>query len=231
MGQGFFDPQWLRAGVLNLSNDRRPTRTEQVKLVLNELEGRPFQLIKLKSHGRTSAYYLREGDLGEVEAQYYMSLDPMLHPLALGLSIEKGEESPGANPDRRMDRLSWDWPKLARMRTVELRNRVAAVSSDLGRPLAVIIDTHTEGSGDEHDTVPFVFIGETVLKRTALVSIDALVALLRKIDRQKSLWADVWIMAELTELEVATLSPEERPPYALCSGARFPRREAGSPDR
>jgi len=209
--QARFDPQWLREGEFDLSNDpRAATRTVKVRQALERLEGGRLRLVKHSSRGRTPGYYLREGKRGEVEAQYYMSIDRDLRTLALGLSVEKGEEHSGCDRDRKMDRHSWDWPKLVAMGAPRLADSLSVISSDLGRPLAVVLDTHRKANAqEERETVPFVFTGTELLVQSAPVGIEVLFARLREIDRRKDWWADVWIVADFTELEVGRLSPDD----------------------
>lgn len=211
ISQTFFDPRWLRIGEFDLSTDPRgSTRTVRVRRALEEGERRPFKLKPLPARGRACEYYLREGEQGAVEAQYYMSIDRTLRTLALGLSIEKGEEYPGASSERQMDRTLWDWPNLVNMPAHVVHEHLSAISTELGRPIGFIVDTHRQDDGreQERETVPFVFTGDAFLKRSAPVSVNALVAQLDEIDHRTRWWADVWVVAEFTESEVAVLSPE-----------------------
>ncbi len=206
-----FDPRWLREGVFDVSSDPRgATRTVEVRRTLERLQGGSLRLVKFHPHGHSPGYYLRQGSRGEVEAQYCMSIDRELRTLSLGLSVEKGEEHPQSEHSRRMSRDLWDWPRLVAMGARKLHDSLSAISSDLERPLAVIIATHRQDKGEmERETTPFVFTGKHFLVQSAPVGIDALVDRLREVDERRDWWADVWIVADFAEVEVSRLFPDD----------------------
>ncbi len=205
-----FDPQWLHTGKFDLSGDpRSATRTVLVRRALEQLEDKPFVLKPLPRRDHPSTYYLREGTRGEVEAQYYMNVNPVLRTLTLGLSVEKGEEHTGAVGDRRMSRNVWDWPNLVAMQGSVMSGHIRAISSNLGRPVTVVLDTHKENDDEERETVSFVGINNKFFLRSAPISIDVITTRIREIDQRKDWWADVWIAADFTETEVDRLHPED----------------------
>jgi hypothetical protein len=136
-----------------------------------------------------------------------MSIDPVVRTLWLGLSVEKGEEPPCAK-DRQMNRRTWDWPRLARIRPGDFGRHLNAISSQLGRPIAVVLETSRAGS-ETRQSVPFILARGTLLKHAAPVEIADLVERLHEIDAARDTWADVFIFAEFTEDDVGRMLPKD----------------------
>ncbi len=207
-----FDPDWLKEGVFSVGGDGRPTRTQRVRDELNRLEQATFSMPRLRDQGRpATAYYFREGSHSDVEAQYYMIADRDLRTLGLGLSVEKGEEGKSASADRRMDRKAWDWPRLVALGEDALTGHIAAISKQLDHPVSVIVDYHRPDRDDEdgdHLSGPYTFVGRW-WKRGAPSSARDVVERLREVDRLKDWWADVWIIADYNQSEVAEMLPEQ----------------------
>lgn len=202
-----FDPNWVRHGVFDLSVDNpHKTRTIQVRKALEELTGTALQLRKNPARGRASTYYLREGDRGEVEAQFVMSLDAELRTLLLGISVEKGHEHGSAAEDHKMDRCTWDWSRFVALESDKLGEHVAAVSERLQRPVTLLMMSRKVG--DERQTIlPFVFAGSSWLLRSATVSAELVHAYIGELDSRRDSWVDAWIAADFNEMDVGGLSP------------------------
>jgi hypothetical protein len=188
-------------------DDRHRTRTMLIRDALVERYGdrRRMQLRKFPARGHAQTYYLREQDPGEPQAQYLMTIGDEL--LAIGLSIEKGEETSRAVEGRRMHR-TWSWHQLRRASAEDLSCALHQVSVRIdGRPVRVRVETH-EGEGDEsaRDAWEYVYSGGSYFERARPATDKEVVKRIR--DLKKTRWADVWFAAEFGPAETRVMGPE-----------------------
>ncbi len=195
------DEKWLDLGGFRVGS-KRPTPTSRIRDHLQELSGRSLRLVKTESYGWSSGYYLREAEkreAGEPQAQWVMAIDAQLPSLVLGLSVEKGEEVAGAEPGRRMNRSTWDWPALVALRAATFEAEVAAISRATEHPVAIMIWTDREDVSEDWN---FSFVSGQWLHRAVRVSARDVLERLEYVDGERSRWCDVWIGCELGRKEM-----------------------------
>jgi hypothetical protein len=207
MTRDYLDPKWLDVGHFKLDG-QAPSLTSRIRDRLEELSGLSLRLVKNPSRGYAENYYIREGDgAGEPQAQYVMAIDTALPSLILGLSIEKGEESSRAPAGRRMDRSTWDWPRLSKLRDRALDTTVAKISRlEEDRPISFLMWTDRE---DEDEEWHYTFAQNEWFQRGVQRTGKDVVACISRIDEMRSRWADIWIGFELGQKEVANTSTDQ----------------------
>lgn len=207
-----FDPEWLRSGEFSVGGDTRPRRTEQVCRELCVLEkGRRLLMHPIREQGRPPmGYYLREGEEGAVEAQYYLYANAGLRALTLGLSVEKGETGRRASADRRMRGAEWDWPRLIALAGTRLAGHVRRLSDRLERPISVVIDYHLlddEGVEQKRHMGVHTWMRGEWWARGARSSSKLLADQLRHVNDKPDWWSDVWIVADFEAQEAKKMTP------------------------
>jgi hypothetical protein len=214
-----FSSDWLHKGYFDFSGqDSHHTTTLMIKADLSTGLGLPANGLRIASYPVgpqfRHIYWWREGGADYAEAQF-MAAIAKEHPiLSLGVAVEKGREDSlvGIGPDR-MDRKTWDWPRLVALMTDILDDEVPAVASR--SQCAVHLRVSSRGylpSNDESAwrTHAFSFVeGQWYERHAGRVRVEPneIHNYVKALDAKPEAWVIVHFARDLTPQEVQGIPP------------------------
>lgn len=207
---------WLHQGFFAIGNEG----SSLMQLVRDELEQRLHLQFRIESYPIgpqwCHTYWWRQGELNYAEAQFFAQISQDFPVLSLGVSIEKGyeEDSVRQEPEKFMDRLVWDWPRLTEHISTICSTDVVEAAAKLPEPKPINIRTRSqryETKGLEcWKTRIFSYVDDQWFERyKGRVQPEIISSYIHELDRQRDSWVNVYFACDFGPKEVDDLSDFE----------------------
>jgi hypothetical protein len=223
-----FEARWCWQGYFDLSSPgRRETTTQAIRDELTQRLGQGAQKLQIAQYPVgpqfKHTFWWREGDRDYAEAQFFARVSGDHPILSLGVSIEKGlEDLSGIAATRqgayRMDRKSWDWPKLLKRAGQLLTEDVRTSAKKCDRPVCIRIVSH-QPSLDEvrrHSRTFVLFQDRWFERHVGTSDTKKVTAYLGEVDKRRDSWVVVYIGCELSPTEVEGMEPAQVADALMC---------------
>ncbi len=206
---------WVWRGYFDLSaEDPRSNTNQMIRQELCRGLGRLPGSLHMASFPVGPAwprvFWWREGDAYYAEAQFFMRIVRDHAVLSLGVSVEKGLETPdiGSSDPQRLDRTSWDWQRLVNTATEILTTDVPAAVEALGRPVTVRIRCARSGVLFEDDSHAFSLMdGHWFERNRGTSSVEKIVEQIAAVDQHRDRWAIVFFGIDLDPAAIDQMEP------------------------
>lgn len=206
---------WVWRGYFDLSAEDPHSNTSQmIRQELCRGLGRPSGSLHMASFPVgpvwRRVFWWREGDTDYAEAQFFMRIEKDHAVLSLGVSVEKGLETPdnGSSDPQRLDRPSWDWQRLINSANEILTTDVPAVAEALGRPVTVRIRCARSGVLFENDSRAFSLVdGHWFERNRGTSSVQKIVEQVAAVDQHRDRWAITFFGIDLDPAAIDQMKP------------------------
>jgi hypothetical protein len=229
---------WLLHGYFNLSGqDPSRTTTQQIRNELCTALGLPKKSLGIRTFpvgtNWRHTFWWREADVDYAEAQFFAAISQTQPVLSLGISIEKGREDHVRPKAERMDRKTWDWPRLVKNARIVLSTDVVDAANALQQPINLRIRCRKRGGEEEAWTRrTFSFVNGAWFERhVGKVDAAVIATYIGVIDNLADTWAYVEFARDLGPTEAGGLSPADATAILLKFSRLRERLRGRSPGR
>lgn len=210
------DQTWLLQGYFQLdARHTRHTLTQGIRDELARSLGLTSKGLRIAQYPVAATYkhtfWWRMGNLDYAEAQFFAGISRDHPILSLGVSVEKGYETTRGlakkpRPTQRMNRTSWDWPRLVRRAKALLGREVPKVEQALKRAVFLWIGTPAARKDERTYTC---LSAKWYRRYTGPVPVSELVQHIESLDRRRELWVNLYIGCDFTPIEVHGKEPRD----------------------
>jgi hypothetical protein len=221
------EARWLWQGHFSFANQERGESTAQkIRDELARRLGQGSETLRIGQYRVgpqvKHTYWWRESERDHAEAQFFARVSGDHPVLSLGVSVEKGLEDlsnlPAAKHDAyRMDRKTWDWPKLLKRAEQVFTEDLPASAVRCERPVSVRLVSHRPGDKKARSRRSFVLMNDKWFERhEGSADVKEMVAYLSELDGQPDWWVNVYIGCVLAPGEVEGMEPAQAADILMC---------------